>query len=134
MQNGFYSPLLYTHSYCNPFFPQALISPTETDELSQNMAFNMIERMSLWQSNVGNGQVETCLGPKVMTNVILKKNEEFHEKTDTEGESKSGSPKSKRKIPCVQKENRNVSSNLLRIFFKNILEVGTFEPLISSTI
>ena len=34
----------------------------------------------------------------------------------------------------MQKENRNVASNLLRIFFKNILELNSYDDIIISVI
>lgn len=41
-------------------------------------------------------------------------------------------PKVAKRKPCVQKESRNIVSNLLRIFFKNILEVTSYDDMIGT--
>ena len=48
--------------------------------------------------------------------------------------TKMSEQKPKRRLSHMQKENRNVASNLLRIFFKNILEVSAYDGVIDDII
>ena len=66
---------------------------------------------------------------------MLKKKELREEEVDTRRTSKQEEdPKSKKRTNHAQKENRNVASNLLRIFFKNILEVSAYDSVIEAII
>lgn len=65
-------------------------------------------------------------------NIILKR-----ENNETEGEmifSKKTVPETtlKSKTKCIQKETRNINSNLLRIFFKNLIEIQIYSNKIDN--
>ena len=68
-------------------------------------------------------------------NTVIQKTSNSEEEIESKRSStKSVEQKPKRRLSHMQKENRNVASNLLRIFFKNILEVSAYDGLIDEII
>ncbi len=72
---------------------------------------------------------------KAVPNVIIKKKEKLVAcRSSKDREFNSPSAKSSIKSIKFQKENRNVVSNLLRVFLKNILEVHSYDNCINLVI
>ena len=73
--------------------------------------------------------------PKRTQNMVIQRT--FRKQEETDGKKRSlkmNEESPKRRVTHIQKQNRNVASNLLRIFFKNILEVNVYEDFIERII
>ena len=80
-------------------------------------------------------EMGSCSPQTKKTEVLMKIEEVEEEKgnhTIQEEKGRQVPPKAAKRKPCVQKESRNIVSNLLRIFFKNILEVTSYDDLIGT--
>ena len=68
-------------------------------------------------------------------NTVIQRTSNLEEDIESKRSStKMSEQKPKRRLSHMQKENRNVASNLLRIFFKNILEVSAYDGVIADIV
>ena len=119
-----------------PFSSNYFVVPfTENVYATHNTPLSFSSENSFPASGQAQQEENQQYRSKVTENTVLYKNEvKLEERRSIVPPDGEYVEKSKRRVPHIQKDNRNVASNLLRIFFKNILEVNVYDSIIESII
>lgn len=131
--HGLFSYGFFPEPYFSPYMNQMYFPPWNHHLFTTSMKLN---HESDLPSQIAKSEIKgLAYQAKAVPNVILKKKEKIDTyRPPKERESNSPSAKSSIKNIKFQKENRNVVSNLLRVFLKNILEVHSYDYFIDLVI